>query len=69
MKIRKTYLVTCRGCKQDFHVYNYEGLDPGSRMGSHHCKEISELLFQRPRIRKLYTNEREVKEGKRASHG
>lgn len=61
MVVNREFTAICRGCMRPFHLYNYVGLAPDSLMGSHHCKEISDLIQQRPRIRKLFYGLKEVK--------
>lgn len=50
-------------CKQDFPLFNYVGLHPDSRMGSHWCDEVRELFINHPRIRNIHDKIREVPVG------
>lgn len=61
MVVNKEYTAICRGCMRAFRLYNYVSLHKDSLMGSHHCKEISDLINKRPRIRKLFYGLKEVK--------
>lgn len=60
MIIRKQFKARCKACGQDIDLFNYEGLDSDSRMGSHHCTQMSQYFIDHPRVRKLFTHEREV---------
>lgn len=61
MIVNKEYTAICRGCLKPFSLYNYVGLHKDSLMGSHHCKEISDLISKRTRIRNLFYGLKEVK--------
>lgn len=60
MIVNKTFKVVCRACGEEFLLYNYRGLDEGSRMGSHHCKQSDAWWRLHPRARRVYWKEKEV---------
>jgi hypothetical protein len=53
MVIKQQWKVTCRGCKKEFTVYEYVGLE-GGRYGSHHCEQIADYWIKHPRATRAY---------------
>lgn len=60
MIINKEFKAKCRGCGQTITLYEYKGLE-GSLYGSHHCQQMSDLFIKHPRLRKTFTDLKEVK--------
>lgn len=56
MLVHKQYEAKCSGCHKTIDLFNYKGLDPDSRMGSHHCKQMCDVPDEQP----LFYDEVEV---------
>lgn len=61
MVVNKEYTAVCRVCDATFSLYNYQGLDKDSLMGSHHCKGMSAYWRLHPRARRCFDKLKEVK--------